>query len=263
MSFDWGIVLGGIGTVSGIAGAIYSYFRYKQIRKEKLMTNIVPDLKYEVKKDNMGNSYFDLEFIFENIGLMNLKILYVLLTFEEFDELNLDYEKIHSGNFYPKGFKKSLNKNEIEYSLYYSYNKSLKLFQELKKGTISEIDCYNECWQQLLGYEIAAEEKIKFKFIVPFKNSGRLNTEIFIESKNLLRKRSEKIIKLSTELRESIHKLDEDLFKKICQEICLDNFKDVFIEEYVKKYDVFQLKERKGADQKRRTFLVFLEDIAK
>lgn len=70
MSIDWGTIRGWI---LGSAGKIWSFYntlKYRQIRKEELMTNIDIEFDYQIKNDNIRN-YLEGKVILENIGKMN------------------------------------------------------------------------------------------------------------------------------------------------------------------------------------------------
>jgi len=56
MSIDWGII-GTIISVGSFFGSLYTYWKYRQIRKEELMTNIDIDFKHELKTSE-GNQVF-------------------------------------------------------------------------------------------------------------------------------------------------------------------------------------------------------------
>jgi hypothetical protein len=180
MSIDWGII-GTIISVGSVLGSIYTYWKFRQIRKEELMTNIDIDFKYK-QKGSGENKYLWGTILFKNIGRMNSMVSVMQFDFiPKTKELTLDFNKLILAN---DSLKFEIGKSEEE-----GINPYIRF--DLTRGEFLKIDPENEdnmvyfnplspFW--LTGLQIASNESFSEDFIIPYTGNGGLEVSITIHS---------------------------------------------------------------------------------
>ncbi|MHA1278361.1 MAG: hypothetical protein ACTSQI_17575 [Candidatus Helarchaeota archaeon] len=237
---DWGIIgtiIGIIGTLIGIMGSIYSYLKFKQIRKEELMTNIDIDLKHEQKTDGK-NKFLWGSAIFKNIGLMNLMVDQLIIEFiPKVPDLKLDFNKIEYSDS-NKSLKFEVNQTDQGKKADLTFMLVNSEFLKIDKEYPENMGPYfnMESIYFMLGLQIASAEVFSEEFVIPYEGAGVLEINTYIHSYKRVRR--------------SVDELDE--------------WKEYEDEEFIKhaeieKRELEDIHNEGKLDRKVESFVIFLE----
>ena len=189
MSLDWGIIGTIIASGSAIGSAIWSLYtwrKFKQIRKEESMSNVDIDFKYELKRGDKDKFLYG-NLSFHNIGRMNLVVVWLGIEFfPRSANLKLDYKKAIFSNQDDLKIEMSQpapGKTLVDYDLI--HDRFLKI-DERKEEYPPYFDA-SSCYF-LSGLQIASGETINESFCINYEGFGPIEVKISIETDKQVRK---------------------------------------------------------------------------